>query len=68
MDDADNAKELTDLLQKVRADMIKCAEKLGKSLDEQKLDEAKADLIIFRYFVSLENSIKEKSNRLGIHL
>lgn len=68
MDDADNAKDLRELLQKVRQDMLQCAEKLGKSLNDDNLEQAKADLITLRYFVSLENSIKEKGNRLGFHV
>lgn len=66
--DVDDAKELQELLNKVRVDMVRCAADLGKSFDAKNLDEARTILITFRYFVSLENSIKEKSNRLGFHL
>lgn len=48
--------------------MLQSVEKLGKTLNKDDLEQAKADLITLRYFVSLENSIKEKGNRLGIHL
>lgn len=68
VDDADGADELKQLLDKVRDDMAKCADTLGASLEAQRLDDARTNLITFRYFVSLENSIKEKSSRLGIHL
>lgn len=68
VDDADTEKELSDLLHKVRSDLSRCAEQLEKSLNVNQFQEAKADIITLRYFLSLENSIKEKGNRLGIHL
>lgn len=48
--------------------MEHCGELLGKSLNADKLDEARANLITLRYYVSLENNIKEKGNRLGFHI
>lgn len=68
IDDANDAKDLTELLNKVRRDLVTCADNLSKSLDANNLDDARKNLITFRYYVSLENSIKEKSSRLGIHL
>lgn len=67
VDDAEEAKELGELLVKVRRDMEECASQLGKSLDASDFENAKSNLITFRYYVSLENSIKEKGRRLGIY-
>lgn len=42
--------------------------KLENSLNAGRFEQAKADLITLRYFISLENSIKEKGRRSGVHL
>lgn len=53
------------LLQKVRNDYFECEKKLEKSLLANELEAAKALVITMRYLISLENSIKQKGNRIG---
>lgn len=43
-------------------------DKLEISLSTNNLNDAKEQLIVLRYLLSLENSIKEKGNRIGIIL
>lgn len=45
-----------------------CIGQLEASLSAKKLAEAKEHLIVLRYLFSLENSIKEKGNCIGIVL
>lgn len=68
MDEAESKQELVKLLNDVHVDCQKCIEQLEKLLAENKLTEAKDHVIILRYLLSLENSIKEKGNRIGIIL
>lgn len=56
------------LLAAVQKDCQICIDKLEKSLSTNNLAEAKEQLIVLRYLLSLENSIKERGNRLGIIL
>lgn len=68
VDDAETEDDLIKLLTAVQKDCRICIDKLEKSLALNGLEEAKEQLIILRYLLSLENSIKEKGNRLGIVL
>lgn len=68
VDDADNREQLTKLLVAVQKDNLICVDKLGTALSTNNLNEAKELLIVLRYWLSLENSIKEKANRIGIVL
>lgn len=68
VDDAETEDELVKLLTAVQKDCRICIDKLEETLASNGLEEAKEQLIILRYLLSLENSIKEKGNRLGIVL
>lgn len=68
MDDAKTESDLVELLTAVQKDCRICIDKLENSLAANNLIEAKDQLIVLRYLLSLENSIKEKGNRLGIVL
>lgn len=64
--EAETKEDLQRLLENVRTDCKKCVDKLETSLANGDLVEAKAQVIVLRYFLSLENSIKERGNRIGI--
>lgn len=68
MDEAKSGEDLTKLLNVVHEDSQKCVEKLEKLLAEKNLTEAKDQVIVLRYLLSLQNSIKEKGNRIGVIL
>lgn len=68
VDEANTEPDLVKLLVAVQKDSQICIDKLETSLSTNNLNEAKDHLIILRYLLSLENSIKEKANRLGINL
>lgn len=68
VDETNTKEELIQLLQKVRNDCIECEQNLEKSLMANELDAAKSLVITMRYLISLENSIKEKGNRIGVVL
>lgn len=68
IDDAETKDDLVKLLDEVHLDCQKCVNNLEKYLSENKLSEAKDQVILLRYLLSLENSIKEKGNRIGIIL
>lgn len=68
MDEAQTEADLVKLLAAVQEDSQMCIDKLEAALSSNDLAEAKEQLIILRYMLSLENSIKEKGNRLGIVL
>lgn len=68
VEEANTREELVDLLQRVHGDCVECEHKLEKSLMANELEAAKALVITMRYLISLENSIKEKGNRIGVFL
>ncbi|XP_031635220.1 uncharacterized protein LOC116348374 [Contarinia nasturtii] len=68
VDEAETEMDLIKLLTAVHKDCQICIDQLEILLTSNKLTEAKDQLIILRYLLSLENSIKEKGNRLGINL
>lgn len=68
VDEANTKEELVELLQKVRNDCAECEQKLESTLMANDLEAAKTLVITMRYFISLENSIKEKGNRIGVVL
>lgn len=68
VDDAETEADLMKLLAAVQKDCQICIDKLETSLSTNNLAEAKEQLIVLRYLLSLENSIKERGNRLGIIL
>lgn len=68
VDDAETEADLLKLLAAVQKDCQICIDKLETSLSTNNLAEAKEQLIVLRYLLSLENSIKERGNRLGIIL
>lgn len=68
VDEANTKEELLKLLEKVRNDCVECEVKLENSLVANELEAAKAVVITMRYLISLENSIKEKGNRIGVVL
>lgn len=68
VDEANTEADLIKLLTAVQKDNQICIDKLEMSLSSNNLTEAKEHLIILRYLLSLENSIKEKGDRLGIIL
>lgn len=68
MDDAETEDDLTRLMAVVQKDCRSCIDVLESSLSAKNLDEAREQLIVLRYLLSLENSIKEKATRMGIIL
>lgn len=66
VDEAESKDELLALLHEVQKDCNKCINRLEKSLAESKFVDAKDQVILLRYLLSLENSIKEKGNRIGV--
>lgn len=68
VDEAQTEDDLVKLLAAVQQDSQICVDKLEAALSSNNLAEAKEQLIVLRYMLSLENSIKEKGNRLGIVL
>lgn len=68
VDEAETEADLVKLLAAVQKDCQICIDKLEASLSSNDLTEAKEQLIVLRYLLSLENSIKERGNRLGIIL
>ncbi|XP_055306198.1 iron-sulfur cluster co-chaperone protein HscB [Sitodiplosis mosellana] len=68
VDAAKTESDLLRLLTAVQKDCQICIDKLEISLSANNLAEAKEQLIVLRYLLSLENSIKEKGNSLGIVL
>lgn len=66
VDEAESKDELLTLLHEVQKDCNECINRLEKSLAENKLVDAKDQVILLRYLLSLENSIKEKGNRIGV--
>ena len=68
IDEAETKEALIRLLAAVQKDNQICIDKLEMALSTNNLDDAKDQLIALRYLLSLENSIKEKSNRIGIFL
>lgn len=68
VDEALTEADLIKLLAAVQQDSQICIDKLEAALSSNNLIEAKEQLIILRYMLSLENSIKEKGNHLGIVL
>lgn len=68
VDEAETEADLVKLLAIVQKDCQLCIDKLEISLGSNNLAEAKEQLIVLRYLLSLENSIKEKGNRIGINL
>lgn len=68
VEDANDRKQLEDLLTKTRNDYNECVQQLEKALIKNDLEAARKHVITLRYFISLENSIKEKGNKIGIVL
>lgn len=68
VDEAESKEALIQLLAAVQKDQQSCIDKLETALSTSNLDDAKEQLIALRYLLSLENSIKEKGNRIGINL
>lgn len=68
VDEAETEEDLVKLLTAVRKDYQMCIDKLETALTTNDLTGAKDQLIVLRYMLSLENSIKEKGNRIGIIL
>lgn len=68
IDEADTKETLIRLLAAVQKDQQICIDKLEMALSTNNLNDAKEQLIVLRYLLSLENSIKEKGNRIGINL
>lgn len=68
VDEAESKDELLNLLHEVRKDCNDYINRLEIYLAENRLDDAKDQVILLRYLLSLENSIKEKGNRIGIVL
>lgn len=68
VDDAETKEDLLNLLASVQKDCQVCIGQLEASLSAKKFAEAKEHLIVLRYLLSLENSIKEKGNCIGIVL
>lgn len=66
--EAESNEALIRLLAAVQKDQQTCIDKLETALAISNLDDAKEQLIALRYLISLENSIKEKGNRIGINL
>lgn len=68
VDEAKSKDELVTLLHEVRKDCNECIDRLEISLAENRLVDAKEQVILLRYLLSLQNGIKEKGNRIGIIL
>lgn len=68
VDEAETKDALIRLLAAVQKDQQICIDKLESALSTNNLNDAKEQLIALRYLLSLENSIKEKGNRIGIIL
>lgn len=68
VDDADTREDLEKLLTNVRNDYKVCVQQLESAIFQNDLNTAKKHVITLRYFISLENSIKEKGNKIGIVL
>lgn len=68
VDEAQSKESLARLLAAVHQDHQTCIDKLETALSTSNLDDAKEQLIALRYLLSLETSIKEKGNRIGIIL
>lgn len=68
VDEAETKDALIQLLAAVQKDNQICIDKLEMALSSNNLNDAKEQLIALRYLLSLENSIKEKGNRIGIIL
>lgn len=68
VDEADSKDELLTLLHEVRKDCNECISHMEISLAENRLVDTKNQVIRLRYLLSLENSIKEKGNKIGIVL
>lgn len=68
VDEADSKDKLLTLLHEVQKDCNECIDRLEISLAENRLVDTKNQVILLRYLLSLENSIKEKGNRIGVVL
>lgn len=68
VDEAETKADLVKLMKAVHEDSKKCIEQLQSALTTNDLQNAKEQLIVLRYLLSLENSIKDKGDRIGIIL
>lgn len=65
VDDAHDVDELNRLLTVVTVDLHQLINELSASLGEGNIEKAKGNVVVLRYLLSLENSIKSKKSRLG---
>lgn len=68
IEDAETYEELSKLLERAKKDGHEVIKKMKISLENNNLDEAKSHLIHLRYFISLENSIKDKGRKINVIL
>lgn len=64
VDAAKNTVELNTLLEQVQVDMENYVDEFDLHLKRDDLDGAKSSLVVLRYYISLETSIKNKLRKL----